>query len=176
MYLDDPNEGIRPGTSHPRFVALAPESFYSEGDDFAPFGSDDGHDALRDLEAWYESYGPDADVELFLRDLLAGWGYNIPEHIVTASDVEILAWIAEDDMNEVYLTSVARGRISTVLGMLKVIGRVTPEVLQEGATGIRLLRVMAADTTRYPNWPHREAALRGLVDIETVLQKAGESA
>ncbi len=58
IYIDDAAESPRPETSHPRFVALAPESFYSATDEFAPFGSDDGNDVLRDMEAWYEQRDP----------------------------------------------------------------------------------------------------------------------
>ncbi|NLG56413.1 MAG: MolR family transcriptional regulator, partial [Rhodococcus sp.] len=54
LYIDDPVRGLSPKTSHPRFAALAPSRFYDEGDEFGPFGSDVGNDALRELEEWHE--------------------------------------------------------------------------------------------------------------------------
>jgi uncharacterized protein YfeS len=64
-------KGLSPAASHPTYVAIAPESFYSGTDEFAPFGNDDGHDILGSLEDWYVAGGQDEDVPGFLVETFA---------------------------------------------------------------------------------------------------------
>lgn len=49
-YFDDEEVGLHRLTSHPRFVAhFADDVYYDCGDEEAPFGSDEGSDALNEL-------------------------------------------------------------------------------------------------------------------------------
>ena len=169
MYIDDADEGLAPETSHPRFVELAPESFYDEGDDFAPFGSDDGHDALRSLEDWFADAGEDADPMEFLTDLLADWGLEVPEDVAESTPEELMLWAAEDDMNQRYAAAEARARVATALGQLKIVGRVSAAVLAEAERGTRVLRIFAEDASR--EGEHRGEALSALDEIERVLDE-----
>jgi uncharacterized protein YfeS len=55
LYFDDPDVGLARETSHPTFARIAAQDFYYDcGDDFSPFGSDDGSDTLAALEEWYQ--------------------------------------------------------------------------------------------------------------------------
>lgn len=172
LYLDDPDEGLAPATSHPRFVAFAPEAFYDEGDDFSPFGNDDGHDALRELEDWYRSRAAGDQPVAFLAELIEGWDFGLPEDILQRSDADLLTFVAENDMNEVALTSIARACVAVALGQVKITGVLSPELASLGRDGVRVQRALSADTTRYPNWPHRAEALRALDDLDAALDAA----
>lgn len=172
LYIDDPELGLSPDTSHPTFVTLAPASFYEEGEEFTPFGNDDGNDTLRGLEDWYSANGGDADVAAFLTELLAEWDLGVPRGIADAPDAELIAWLGEDDMYEVYVTSEAKARVAAALGELKVTGKISPAVATEGRRGVRVQRVLTEDTSRYPDWEYRDEALGGLADIERVLTAA----
>lgn len=172
MYIDEADEGLARETSHPRFVELAPEAFYDEGDEFAPFGSDDGHDTLRSLEEWFIGEADDADPSDFLTDQLADWGLEVPADIPESTPEELLLWAAEDDMNEVYARSEARARVATALGQLKIVGRISTAVRAEAERGTRVLRIFTEDATRHPDWPYRAEALSALDEIERVLDEA----
>ena len=73
LYFDDPEEGLARNTSHPAFVRVAPQDFYYDcGDDFSPFGSDDGFDTLAALEDWYREGAHQSATGMdFLQGLLA---------------------------------------------------------------------------------------------------------
>ena len=50
-YFDDEEYGLNPLTSHPTFRKyFSNEIYYDCGDEEAPFGSDEGHDAFSELE------------------------------------------------------------------------------------------------------------------------------
>ena len=172
LHFDDEDEGLSPDTSHPRFVELAPESFYDEGNDFGPFGSDDGNDTLREMESWYEARVGRADPSEFLTELVENWDFDLPAGVMDYADEELIAFARDDDMNEVYVSSVARACVAAALGQLKIEGVISLSLQSEGRKGLRVLRTLTADTSLHPDWPHRAEALRGLDEIETVLAAA----
>jgi uncharacterized protein YfeS len=171
LYVDDPDEGLSADTSHPHFVELAPAGFYDEMNDFAPFGSDDGNDALRELEEWYGQHGADADPVEFLGELLDEWGFGLPADVLDLSDGDLLAFVGEGDSDEAYLTAVARARIAVALGQLKIVGAISEAMQAEGRRGLRVLGVLHADSSRYPDWPYRGEALQALAAIQDVLDR-----
>lgn len=177
IYLDNSDEGLSPETSHPAFVAVAPPEFYDESDDFTPFGSDDGNDALRDMEAWYEAevkFGKGAqaaDPMEFLTDLVAGWGFNLPSDALDLDPAALVARASADQQFETEVLAVSRARISAALGQLKITGAISPALLLEGRRGLRSLKILTADTSQYPDWPHRGEALASLGVIEAVLDR-----
>ena len=172
IYLDAESEGLAPSTSHPRFVALAPESFYDEADDMAPFGSDEGSDTLRMMERWYTEHGEHADPIAFLDNLLATWGFDVPAQMADASDQQILGWLAEDHMNESVIVSQAQARIAVALGQLKITGAISPAALAEGRRGVRVMRVITTSAHRDLDGPDRDRALAALDAIARVLAGA----
>lgn len=170
IYVDDMDgEGTSPSTSHPRFVAVAPDWFYEEMYDFAPFGSDDGSDALRGLEDWLSEHGADADPSSYLTQTLAESGFEIPAGLTDAPEQELSAWAGADRMNESALMFEACTRVATALGQVKITGNLSPSILAEGRRGLRVWQVLTADTNLDPNWPHRDEALGRLVDIGRAL-------
>ncbi|MEB4613128.1 hypothetical protein [Leucobacter sp. M11] len=170
LYVDDMDgEGTSPITSHPRFVAVAPDWFYEEMYDFAPFGSDDGSDALRGLEDWLTERGAAADPGGFLTQTLAESGFEIPVGLSDAPEQDQLAWARADAMNEQALMFEACTRVAAALGQVKITGTLSPTVLAEGRRGLRVWRALTADTTLHPNWRHRDEALGRLVDIGRAL-------
>ena len=170
LYIDDMDgEGTAPSTSHPRFVAVAPDWFYEEMYDFAPFGSDDGSDALRGLEDWLTEHGADAEPGEYLTQTLAESGFETPAGLTEAADHELLSWARSDRMNESALMFEARTRVAVALGQVKITGRLSPAILAEGRHGLRVWQALTADTSLHPNWPHRDEALGRLVDIGRAL-------
>jgi len=166
LYVDDMDgEGTSPDTSHPRFVAVVPDWFYEEMYDFAPFGSDDGSDALRGLEDWLTEHGADADPSGYLAQTLAESGFEVPVGLTDAPEQELLAWARADRMNEWALMFEARTRVATALGQVKITGDLPPTILAEGRRGLRVWRALTADTTIHPDWSHRDEALGRLIDI-----------
>ncbi len=172
LYIDDADEGLSPTTSHPRFVELAPASFYDESDEFSPFGNDDGNDALRELEEWLEDEDGDVDALEFLHELLEEWDFGLPGDVLGYSTEQLKVLFEEEPMRERYVTGHANAHIAVALGQLKIAGTVSEELAAEGLAGVAALRTLAEDTTRHPEWPHRDAALAALGDIERVLRAA----
>ncbi|MGR4009732.1 hypothetical protein [Leucobacter sp. 1207-22] len=170
LYIDDMDgDGTSPNTSHPRFVAVAPDWFYEEMYDFAPFGSDDGSDALRGLEDWFSAHGAGADPEEYLAHALADSGFEIPEGLADGPEQELLAWARADGMNESALLFAACTRVATALGQMKITGNLGPQMLREGRQGLRIWQSLTSDTALHPNWPHREEALGRLVAMGQAL-------
>ncbi len=88
LYIDDPEEGVSAATSHPRFVAAAPEDFwYSSIDDYSPFGNYTGNDTLRNLEDCLTENSPDADAAEFVRNMIyAEWGFDNRAYLTLIDD------------------------------------------------------------------------------------------
>lgn len=170
-HFDDPEEGLSRQTSHPRFVALASEDFYYDGcDDFSPFGSDDGHDVLSDLEDWYRDGGQDQDVMRFLSDLLAGWDFGVPAGMVRATPQATEAWLGEQEMNETFLLSECRARVAAAFGQLKVVGVIEPALLTEGLEAIDCQwRMNDRARVTYPDWPYADLNQQRLQAMRQVL-------
>jgi hypothetical protein len=58
---------------------------------------------------------------------------------------------------------------------LKVEGVVSASMQRPGRTGVRILRCLHGDATRYPDWPHRANALAGLDAVEALLDAVQEA-
>src|SRR4051794_5280264 len=77
FYIDDPDIGPDPTTSHPHFNKIMSKEFYLDcTDDFSPFGNDDGADTLYKLEDWYQETEGNADILEFMFDLIDGFGFK----------------------------------------------------------------------------------------------------
>ncbi|MET7637274.1 hypothetical protein [Streptomyces sp. NPDC005438] len=124
-FLDDPDEGLSPSTSHPAFVAVAPPWCFDEGDPSAPFGSDDGHDTLRDLEEWYASGGGDEHAPGRVAALVEDWGL-VPEEVWDRDAAGVRAWLDADDAHIRFLHGEVSARLAGALGQFKIAGHVHP--------------------------------------------------
>jgi uncharacterized protein YfeS len=172
-YFDDPDDGLSRETSHPRFVELAPEDFYYDGcDDFSPFGNDDGHDTLSDLQDWYRASPKNTKTKRFLKKLLTGWGLNVPENMIREDSATVERWLSQARMHETYLQAECRAREATAFGQLKITGQVDADILEEGLTAIRRqLWLNKRARTVYPDWPHADKQYERLVKMQDVLVK-----
>ena len=170
IYLDDEDEGLARETSHPRFVEHAPDSFFDESDEFSPFGNDDGNDALRSMEEWFEDREPGTDPIEFLEELLDEWDLDVPEGAFDLDHAGLVELVTRDEDLERPLVGIANASVAAALGQVKIAGEVSPALLDEGKRALRVLRILAADTSRYPDWPHREGALRGYGEISAALE------
>jgi uncharacterized protein YfeS len=172
-YYDNEDIGVSRETSHPNFVALAPEDFYYDAtDDFGPFGSDDGNDTLSGLEEWYQDGGKDAKVMGYLKELLDGWDFGLPKNVLSAEPEILEAWLAQDDMNERYLQGECRARMATAFGQLKIAGIVIPKCRDEALEAIRLqLWMNERAVTKYPDWAHGTQERSKLLIMQLALQK-----
>ncbi|MGW2090634.1 hypothetical protein [Promicromonospora sukumoe] len=172
IYVDDYDDGLAPETSHPTFVAVAPESFYDGADEFAPFGNDAGHDILGALADWYLAGGSDDDVPTFLVDALAGYG--VPDGMWAADSDVARAWVlAADEEDDHLVTAAAQTAVGVALGQLKIRGHVTSAVRRIGWQAVTLRRELIEQAAvRYPGWRHAGAAATGVDAIVRVLTVA----
>lgn len=60
--------------------------------------------------------------------------------------------------------------MAAALAQVKIAGEIPSALLDAGKRALRVQRVLAADASRYPDWPHRADALRGIEEISAVLE------
>lgn len=101
-HLDSDQDGLSPATSHPDYVAVAPEWFWSTDDPRAPFGSDDGHDTLSTLQEHFIQGGGDEHVPGCIANLIVDWAL-VPEQLWDSSAEEITAWLDADENHARFL-------------------------------------------------------------------------
>ncbi|HEY1135492.1 MAG TPA: hypothetical protein VGE77_13035 [Nocardioides sp.] len=124
-HLDDPGAGLSPATSHPAYVAAAPDWFWDEGDPRAPFGSDDGHDTLRHVEEYFFDGGTDEAVPGAVIELIDDWAL-VPEEIWDSSAEEIVAWLAAGEPHIRFLHGEVDAYIAAALAHFKISGEIHP--------------------------------------------------
>jgi uncharacterized protein YfeS len=173
-YYDNVDEGLARQTSHPNFVKLAIEDFYYDcGDDFSPFGSDDGSDTLAALEDWYRDGGKDSKIMQFLKEFLADWEFGLPRNILREESAVVEKWLAKDDMHESYLRAECCARLATAFGQLKIAGVLVQECKEEAMAAIeRLMWMNQRARIVYPNWTHADDELNKLVTMKSALKRA----
>lgn len=139
-YFDDPEEGLSPQTSHPRFASLAKENFYySCSDELSPFGSDDGSDTFSLLEEWYqEKKFEEESISQFLCDHLETWDLA-PANIIIEEGIKSWEeWWQQG--NHIYcLESNCRAGIACALGQLKITGTIDPEMIDTALKSIECM-------------------------------------
>lgn len=167
-------KGLAPEASHPAYVAIVPESFYSGTDEFAPFGNDGGHDVLGTLEDWYVAGGRDDDVPRFLIETFLAYQFDVPTDLWSADSEDARAW-AEAVPGEVdhIVDAAAQTAIGVAIGQLKIRGHITPAVRRIGWQAITLQRFVLERASRmYPAWAHRDDAAAGVDAVVRVLSRA----
>jgi len=94
--------GIDIGYAHQRAIELIPEKFFwSSFDDFAPFGSDEGSDALADFRAWRKE-NPDQHTLEHLKGIIEDVGeMDLKEYNrQLVSKKKILSQLEDEDFDE----------------------------------------------------------------------------
>ena len=128
LYVDDEEYGLNPLTSHPVFRRyFADEAvYYSECDEETAFGSDDGADTLCSLQEAFRKARP--VLQDFIRYVIEGeWGFPCLPPQDAQSDAELKAQAQQenDGLEGVhYLLAHDRATLATILGAIKISGRV----------------------------------------------------
>ena len=173
LYFDDPEDGVARATSHPAFVRAAPQDFYYDcGDDFSPFGNDDGHDTLSGLQDWYrDAHRPaSAKVMPYLEQLLADWDFPIPADMLTQSDDAKAAWLDASEMNGTWLASVCRARVATAFGQLKIAGHIDADVHAQALLALSVQQWLNGQSRiRHPQWTHADEDAQSLQTMHAAL-------
>ena len=175
LYFDDPEGGVARATSHPAFVRAAPDDFYYDcGDDFSPFGSDDGHDTLQALQDWYRDSHRTASAKVlpFLHELLADWDFPVPADLLTQDDAAKAAWLAQSEMNETWLASICRARVATAFGQLKIAGHIDADVHAQALLALSVQQWLNAQARiHHPAWTHADEDAQSLQAMHAALRK-----
>lgn len=127
FYFDDDEEGLAAETSHPNFNAIIKNDFYFDCvDDFAPFGNDDGADALSSLEEWYKEKGRGKIVNWLYR-FIDGFGFKFKSKWVsTFTELDDIIWLESEDA--AFMGIMDRAIIGVGLGQCKITGFINPEL------------------------------------------------
>lgn len=175
IFLDDREEGLSTETSHPAFVAVAPEWFYDQGDPRTPFGGDDGHDTLRDLEQWYATGGDDDHAPGRVAALLGDWDL-VPEEVWGRDSVGVTAWLDQDESHVRYLHGEVNARIAGALGQFKIIGWIHPALRSWAEEALAMAGLLEAWERNAFNVEPDESARRRRALMAEILAAAPEPA
>ena len=127
LYFDNEEVGLHPLTSHPHFRNyFSDEIYYNSVDEQAPFGSDEGHDALMALQEVLRK-NPQISIRGFPKKLIEkNWGLTYLHPAPNQSDEELKAQ-AKQKYNglpgEQELLQTDQVILATVLGQIKIMGK-----------------------------------------------------
>ena len=141
LYFDDEDYGPHRQTSPPHFVQYLTDGFYYDcGNEEAPFGSDEGSDALYELEQAFRK-NADLDTLAFPQKLICEyWGMDyLPPQLDQAA--ESIAELCKQQETEVYQSD--KVIIATAFGSIKITGRLKLELQQLTLLAIQRLDVLA---------------------------------
>ena len=141
LYFDDEDYGPHRKTSHPHFVRYLTDGFYYDcGNEEAPFGSDEGSDALYELEQAFRK-NADLDTLAFPQKLICEyWDMDyLPPQLDQAA--ESIAELCKQQETEVYQSD--KVIIATAFGNIKITGRLKPELQQLALLAIQRLDILA---------------------------------
>lgn len=132
FYFDDEEIGLHPLTSHPHFRSyFSDELYYDCCDEEAPFGSDEGHDALSALQELLRKH-PQADINEFPRKLIEkDWGLTYLPPIANQSDEELKAQAEQkyDGLpGDQELLQSDQIILATAFGQIKITGKLNHEL------------------------------------------------
>ncbi len=132
FYIDEPEIGPDPATSHPRFNQMMSEEFYLDClDEFSPFGNDDGADTLYRLQDWYEQTEGKEDIVNFMFDFIDGFGFKYAcDGCVQSLDMEQINWMMQED--PFFIDCMDKAVIATVFGQFKIEGKIAPRLKELG--------------------------------------------
>ena len=176
LYFDDPDVGLARETSHPTFARIAAQDFYYDcGDDFSPFGNDDGSDTLAALEEWYQEQtgGKPAKALRFLRQQLSDWDLPVPQDMLVQDEAAKAQWMASDDMNQIYLRSVCRAHVATAFGQLKITGSIDADLHQQALLALACQQWLnTVARSKYPDWEYADQESERLALMNAALEQA----
>jgi uncharacterized protein YfeS len=156
-YFDDEEIGLHRKTSHPNFVKYFKEDFYYDCcNEEAPFGSDEGSDALSELIDYIKKYGNNNIASLPQKIIEEFWDmqYMKPTNI----DIDFIKAQLddEDNENEMLIMQSDQVIIAIALGQIKITGTVDLELKNLALSSLKRMNIVA----RILNWN-----FSGLADI-----------
>ncbi|NPD80930.1 WGR domain-containing protein [Prevotella sp. PINT] len=141
LYLDNEEYGLTPKTSHPRFAEHFREEFYySECDEEAPFGSDEGHDTLFSIYEYIRKM-PDFDFDAFPRKFIEealGMTYVAADTL----DAEVVKEMSSDMMAEMNMVQSDIVTYATAFAQIKITGSISSELKERGIQAIKRLSLI----------------------------------
>lgn len=166
--------GIDKSKAHPNALKLLEEDFFwSNGDELAPFGSDEGHEALCEFRRWRKE-NPKIEVGYCIAWVINSVGeidnyddYN-EENIV---DEELIKRQKADPNfdDQQYIYTLDTSIIATALGQLVDEGIIEIDYKYYVQVAINRQKIWAKLSD---GWAHKDEYIRRLSIIETVLDKA----
>lgn len=145
FYFDDEEIGLHPETSHPNFVShFTNELYYDCADEEAPFGSDEGSDALSEIEERLRKK-PDFPFVDFPKFIIENpWGMDyIPVDSLDESEVKTL--IEKDEMN---VTQSDMVTYAVAFAQIKITGKLDPQLKQMALDAMNRMEI----TSRLLGW------------------------
>ena len=127
FYFDDDEMGLAVQTSHPNFNSIIKKDFYFDCvDDFAPFGNDDGADALMSLQDWYKEKRRGKVVNWLYR-YIDGFGFRYKSKWVSGfTELDDIIWLEGEDPS--FIGIMDRAIIGIGFGQCKITGFINPDL------------------------------------------------
>jgi uncharacterized protein YfeS len=152
-YFDDEEIGLHRKTSHPNFVEHFKDDFYFDcGDEEAPFGSDEGSDALDELVNYIKRYGNNNVASLPQKIIEEFWDMEYIEP--SSADIDLTK--EQLEKNAMFLVANDQVIIAIALGQIKVTGTVDEQLKNLALLSLQRINIISSIL----NWE-----FTGLIDI-----------
>ena len=140
LYLEDGETGIARETSHPNFVEYFSEEFYYDcSDDEAPFGNDNGADALYELEDLFKSGDYEGKILALPKRIISeiwDFHYLIPDNFSKKKIAELI------EKEEYSLIATDQVIIAVALGGIKIAGEIEAELKELALNAMKRQKVV----------------------------------
>jgi uncharacterized protein YfeS len=114
--------------AHPIAKQLMDEPFYySEIEESAPFGSDDGADTFAGFSQWRPSHQETSPL-IYLQEQLSDWGYP-PFDLLERKPENVQAFIRQTEMNVTFVVGMDAAIIAVAFGQLYLEGKMETDAL-----------------------------------------------
>jgi len=145
FYTVNGDEGVSRESSHPAFVQhFSNDLYYDITDDFAPFGNDEGADALMALEEWYEKTKGKKDILKWMYKFIDEFGFEYAsKDCAMISDPAGCKEMQEED--PFFLDCLNNTVLAVAFGQIKIAGIIDPELKKVALSTIQRIRIMTGD-------------------------------
>ncbi|NEW04877.1 WGR domain-containing protein [Paenibacillus sp. SYP-B3998] len=157
LYFDDEEIGLHPKTSHPHFVKHFTDDFYYDcTDEEAPFGSDEGSDALSILTENMRNKSKlnFADFPKYIIENEWGMKY-IPVSSLIEDQVKKIAETDEMNMTQSDMITYA-----IAFGQIKITGGIDPKLKQCAIDSMKRIKI----TAKILNWGEDSEILSKMIE------------
>lgn len=142
-YFDDEEVGLHSKTSHPSFVQHFNEEFYYDCDDEeAPFGSDEGSDALYELSEFIKKHGR-KDLLLFPQYLIEEIWDMTYMHPINIDKKSLQELLDNNSENEMLIYQSDQVIIAVALGQIKITGLIDKDLKDLAIFSLKRIKAVA---------------------------------